>query len=151
MRKFEVVKDECRKFKGEEIILPKRGTKGSAAYDFYTPCDIVIPANGRTGIISTDVKAKMEDDEVLLLFVRSSIGIKRGIVLSNGTGVIDSSYYSSESNDGNIGVALLNTTNEEVVINKGERIMQGMFVKYLITEDDKAEGERVGGFGSSGR
>lgn len=151
MRKFEIVKDEFRKFKDEEIILPRRGTKDSAAYDFYTPCDIVIPTNGRTGIIATDVKAKMESDEVLLLFVRSSIGIKKGIVLSNGTGVIDSSYYGNESNDGNIGVSLLNTTNEDVVIEKGDRIMQGMFVKYLITEDDNATEERTGGFGSSGK
>lgn len=151
MRKFEIVKDEFRKFKDEEIILPRRGTKDSAAYDFYTPCDIVIPANGRTGIIATDVKAKMESDEVLLLFVRSSIGIKKGIVLSNGTGVIDSSYYGNESNDGNIGVSLLNTTNEDVVIEKGDRIMQGMFVKYLTTEDDNATEERTGGFGSSGK
>lgn len=151
MRKFEIVKDEFRKFKDEEIILPRRGTKDSAAYDFYTPCDIVIPANGRTGIIATDVKAKMESDEVLLLFVRSSIGIKKGIVLSNGTGVIDSSYYGNESNDGNIGISLLNTTDNDVIIEKGDRIMQGMFVKYLTTEDDNATEERTGGFGSSGK
>lgn len=151
MRKFEVVKDEFRKFKGENIILPKRGTKDSAAYDFYTCCDIIIPANSRTEIIATDIKAKMESDEVLLLFVRSSIGIKKGIVLSNGTGVIDSSYYGNESNDGNIGVSLLNTTNEDIKINKGDRIMQGMFVKYLITDDDNVTEERKGGFGSTNK
>lgn len=151
MRKFEIVKNEYRKFKDEEITIPKRGTVGSAAYDFYTPCDIVIPAKGRTGIIATDIKAKMEEDEVLLLFVRSSIGIKKGIVLSNGTGVIDSSYYSNPDNDGNIGVSLLNTTDEEVIIKKGDRIMQGMFVKYLITEDDNATEERKSGFGSTGK
>ena len=151
MRKFEVVKDECRKFKDEEIILPKRGTKGSAAYDFYSCCDITIPANGRTEIIATDIKAQMEEDEVLLLFVRSSVGIKRGIVLSNGTGIIDSSYYQNPDNDGNIGVSLLNTTNEEITIKKGERIMQGLFVKYLITNDDNTTAERKSGFGSTGK
>lgn len=150
MRKFEKVKDEFRKFKEEEIIMPRRGTIGSAAYDFHTPCDIVVPANGKTGIIATDVKAQMEDDEVLLLFVRSSVGIKKGIVLSNGTGVIDSSYFSNLDNDGNIGVSLLNTTDKEVVIKKGERIMQGIFVKYLITEDDNTESKRIGGWGSTG-
>ena len=151
MRKFEVVKDECRKFKDEEIILPKRGTKGSAAYDFYACCDILIPANSRTGIIATDVKAQMEEDEVLLLFVRSSIGIKKGIVLSNGTGVIDSSYYNNIDNDGNIGISLLNTTNEDITIQKGDRVMQGMFVKYLITDNDNVTAERKGGFGSTNR
>ena len=150
-RKFEIVKDEFRKFKDEEIILPKRGTKGSAAYDFFTCCDIVVPAHKKTGIIPTDIKAQMEDDEVLLLFVRSSVGIKKGIVLSNGTGVIDSSYYNNIDNDGNIGISLLNTTNEEVIIKKGERVMQGMFVKYLITDDDNVKTERVGGFGSTNK
>ena len=98
-----------------------------------------------------DIKAQMEEDEVLLLFVRSSIGIKKGIVLSNGTGVIDSSYYSNPDNDGNIGVSLLNTTDEEEIIKKGERIMQGMFMKYLITDDDNTTEIRTGGYGSTGK
>lgn len=151
MRKFEIVKDECRKFKDEEIILPKRGTKGSAAYDFYTPCDIFIPARGKTAIIPTDIKAQMEEDEVLLLFIRSSIGIKKGIVLSNGTGVIDSSYFENPDNDGNIGISLLNTTDEDVIIEKNDRIMQGMFVKYLLTENDNTTNIRSGGYGSTGK
>ena len=143
MRKFEFV-ERVENLEGKK--LPERSTSASAGYDFYTCCDIVIPANSRTGIIATDVKAQMEDDEVLLLFVRSSIGIKKGIVLSNGTGVIDSSYYGNKSNDGNIGFSLLNTTNEDVIIKKGERIIQGMFVKYLTTEDDNITTERTGGF-----
>lgn len=56
------------------------------------------------------------------------------------------SYYSNPDNDGNIGIALLNTTNEEVVLKEGERIMQGMFVKYGLTEDDNVTAERKGGF-----
>ena len=71
MRQFQIVKNECRKFKDAEIILPKSGTKGSAAYDFYTPCDIFIPARGNTAIIPTDLKAQVEEDEVLLLSIRS--------------------------------------------------------------------------------
>ena len=93
----------------------------------------------------------MNPDEVLMLYVRSSIGIKKGIVLSNGTGIIDCSYFSNPGNDGNIGLALFNTSDKEVVLEAGERIAQGIFMKYLITDDDDVlNAQRVGGFGSSG-
>lgn len=88
LRGFEVVKDSMRKTKGE-IILPKRATKHSAGYDFYLPEDVTIPAHGTSKMIPTDVKAYMQENEVLMLYVRSSIGIKKGLVLSNGTGIID--------------------------------------------------------------
>lgn len=149
MRRFELVKDEFRKHVGVDIILPQRSTKHSAGYDFYLPCDVRILPYERTKIIATDVKAKMEEDEVLLLFVRSSIGIKKGLVLSNGTGVIDSDYYSNEDNDGNIGISLYNTTDETVYLKKGERVMQGVFVKYLSTDNDDTDTERNGGIGST--
>lgn len=149
IRGFEVVKDDMRKTQCE-IKLPTRATAHSAGYDFYLPCDVTIPPRCSSGIISTDVKAYMQEGEVLLLYVRSSIGIKKGLVLSNGTGVIDKDYYSNPDNDGNIGISLRNETDETVVLSKGERIMQGVFVNYLVADDDKATGERNGGFGSSG-
>ena len=94
----------------------------------------------------------MEQDEVLLLFVRSSIGIKRHLALANGTGVIDSSYYNNEGNEGNIICALYNYGNETQCIKQGERIMQGVFVKYLTVENDIVTGsQRKGGIGSSGK
>ena len=94
----------------------------------------------------------MEGDEVLLLFVRSSIGIKKGLVLSNGTGIIDSSYYNNPSNDGNIVLVLKNTTDKIVEIKQGERVIQVMFVKYLVADDDCVIHEnRIGGIGSSNR
>jgi dUTP pyrophosphatase len=94
----------------------------------------------------------MQENEVLMLYVRSSIGVKKGVVLSNGTGIIDSSYYSNPSNDGNIGISLFNTSNKEVHIKAGERIAQGVFIQYLVTDDDNVlNNERAGGFGSSGK
>ena len=148
-RGFEVVQDYMRKTTGD-IQLPTRGSEHSAGYDFYTPCNITIPPHGSTGIIPTDVKAYMQEDEVLLLFVRSSVGIKKNVTLKNGTGIIDSDYFSNPDNDGNIGVALVNHSNEEVFIPKGERIVQGVFVKYLVADNDKNGGARNGGFGSTG-
>lgn len=151
VRGFEIVSDEFRKHSDIDIQLPKRGDARSAGYDFYAPCDIIIKPNEKA-LIFSDIKAYMQEDEVLMLYVRSSIGIKKGLVLSNGTGVIDSSYYNNPSNDGNIGIALYNTTEKIVKIEKGERIIQGMFIKYLIVDNDETiHEERVGGIGSSNR
>lgn len=88
IRGFEIVRDDMRKTQ-REIKLPTRATAHSAGYDFYLPCDVKIEPHSSTSIIPTDVKAYMQEGEVLLLYVRSSIGIKRGLVLSNGTGVVD--------------------------------------------------------------
>ena len=88
IRGFEVVSDEFRKHKDVDIQLPTRGTKSSAGYDFYSTETIEIQPHSKVCVWS-DVKAYMQEGEVLLLYVRSSIGIKRGLRLSNGTGVID--------------------------------------------------------------
>lgn len=148
MRGFEIVKEEMRKTKGE-ITLPTRGSKISAGYDFYSPIDIILKPNEKTCIWS-DVKAYMQEGEVLLLFVRSSIGIKKGLALSNGTGVIDADYYSNSSNDGNIGIALYNYSDKIVEIKKGERICQGVFVPFLEADNGNTDKKRVGGIGSTG-
>ena len=116
-RFFEVVKDEHRKNEGE-IKLPIRGSKHSAGYDFYSPVDITIQPN-ESAMIWTDVKANMYWDNVLLLFVRSSMG-KHPVVIANGTGVVDADYYSNEDNDGNIGFRLLNLGNTPYEIKVGE-------------------------------
>jgi dUTP pyrophosphatase len=86
-----------------------------------------------------------------MLYVRSSIGVKKGLVLSNGTGIIDASYYSNPDNDGRIGISLFNTSNKEVQLLAGERIAQGVFIQYLEADEDSVlNKERTGGFGSSG-
>lgn len=147
-RGFVVVKDKYRTADGE-IKLPVRSDPRSAGYDFYSPVDIVIPPN-ESRLFFTDVKAYMEYDEVLMLYVRSSMG-KVHVVIANGTGIIDASYAGNPDNDGNIGFRLFNQGNEDYVIHRGDRIGQGVFMKYLITDDDNATGERTGGFGSSGK
>lgn len=150
-RGFEVVMHPFRKHPDIDIKLPTRSDNNSAGYDFYTPIDIVIEPHGRI-LVWTDVKAYMQDDEVLMLYIRSSIGVKKGVVLANGTGIIDASYYSNPDNDGRIGIALYNSTNEKVYISAGDRIAQGVFIKYLTVDDDTVVNKvRVGGFGSSGK
>lgn len=150
-RGFEIVKDEFRKHPNIEINEPKRGSKCSAGYDICTPIDIIIPPYGISDAIQTDIKAYMLEDEVLQILPRSSIGFKKGLMLINTVGIIDSDYYENPDNDGNIGFKLKNLTDKEVVIKAGERIMQGIFTKYLITDDDNANADRIGGIGSTNK
>ncbi|WP_101773558.1 dCTP deaminase/dUTPase family protein [Peptostreptococcus faecalis] len=151
MRKFEIVKDNKRKNKNTKIRLPKRGTNYSAGYDFCTPVDIEIEPYGTSELIFTDVKACMNKNEVLLLHIRSSLGIKQNLVLANTTGVIDSDYYENEDNDGNIGFKLRNLSDKTVRISAGERVFQGIFMNYLTVDDEEnLETARTSGFGSTG-
>ena len=146
MRKFALVKGAPADTK-----LPTRKTKGSAGYDFYLPCDVVLEPYGDSPIIQTGVKAYMPEDEVLLLFIRSSVGIVKNVVLSNNVGVIDSSYADNPDNEGNIGLKLHNNSPHTVEFKKGERIMQGVFVKYSVVIGDQATEDRKGGIGSTGK
>jgi len=131
-------------------IIPKRATKYSSCYDVYSPIDFTIKA-GENKIIKTGIRAYMGNDEVLKMYIRSSIGIKQGVILSNGTGVIDSDYYNNQENGGEIIIPIKNSSNRDYCCNKGDRIAQCMFQKYLITDKDNVEDKRIGGVGSSGK
>lgn len=128
--------------------LPTRSTKASAGYDFTVIEGATIEA-GKIHVFNTGIKSFMNEDEYLALHVRSSIGIKKGLILANVTGIIDSDYYNNPSNEGHIMIALLNTTDQPVTIGDGERVCQGIFNKYLITSDDQASESRIGGVGST--
>ena len=81
---------------------------------------------------------------------RSSWGFKKKISIPNSVGVIDSDYYGNADNDGNIAFAFTNHGSEPLQVNVGDKIGQGIFLPFLLTDDDKADGERVGGMGSTG-
>ena len=144
-RGFKVVKEDMRRTDGE-ITLPTRGTSKSMAYDFYSNANYKVYPN-KVAKIWTDVKVYMQPNEGLILNVRSSMGGK--FMLANSQGWIDSDYFSNESNDGNIGVFLLNISDEIQEIKKGDRIAQGMFINYLVADNGNTNNERVGGFGST--
>ena len=93
----------------------------------------------------------MQHDEVLECYIRSSLAIKHNITLSNSTGIVDADYFSNPDNDGNIGCFLVNHGDEDVHLEAGERVFQGIFKKYLTVDNDKANEERTGGFGSTGK
>lgn len=130
------------------VSIPKRTTSGSAGYDFICPYDIHL-APGGVAKIPTGIKAQMDKNVVLLMFVRSSIGINRRMAFPNGTAVIDSDYYGNPDNEGDIMLVLVNNNEYDVKVFAGERVAQGVFVNYLLTDNDASDGTRTGGIGST--
>ncbi len=158
MRKFEKISlDEFIKDTGltkqeyNEYSLPKRSTKYSAGYDFSLLFDLdILP--GETKKIPTGIKACMESDEVLMIFIRSSLGFKYNIRMCNQVGIIDSDYYNNQNNEGHIFVKIQNEGTERIHFNKGDNFVQGIFTKYLLTDDEEEiTKERNGGFGSTNK
>ena len=148
-RGFEVVKG----YEDKGINLPVRKTKHSAGYDIEAAEDIIIPMYKpgiKPTLIPTGLKAYCMEDECYLLLNRSS-GPKKGFLMANSVGLIDSDYYGNPDNDGHIMFAFFNIKDEDTQIKKGEAIGQAIFQKYLITDDDSAEGLRIGGFGSTNK
>jgi dUTP pyrophosphatase len=146
MRKFEVIKA----YQNQSINLPKRATKHSAGYDIESAETLTIEP-GEIKRVPTGLKVYMPGDEALFVYPRSSLGIKKGLITSNAVGVVDADYYDNPDNEGHLMVPILNFSKVAVTIEKGERIAQGIFQKFFLTEDDQANGKRTGGFGSSGK
>lgn len=161
MRKFEFVKrhNETRKVvdKNGDVIewkLPARSTAKSAGYDFFAQERVEIPPykiGDNPTMVKTGVKVLMPDDEYLMLVNRSSNPKKKKLVIPNSMGIVDADYYNNPDNDGEMMFAFYNLSNEPVVLEAGEKLGQGIFCKYGKTDDDVAEGERLGGFGSTGK
>lgn len=146
MRRFEIVTE----YKDKGVIIPKRATDSSAGYDLASIEEVIIEP-GEIRMIPTGLKVVMPKTEALFIFARSSLSIKKGLIMSNSVGVIDSDYYGNPDNEGHLMVSLINVRDTAVTVVKGERIAQGIFLKYEKTSDDETEGSiRLGGFGSSG-
>jgi dUTP pyrophosphatase len=146
IRGFEPVKHR----EGYGIRLPQRSTSQAAGYDFFAIEDITIPAK-EIRYVQTGVKAYMPKGEVLVVCNRSSNPKKKGLVLINGIGIVDSDYYNNEDNDGEIGFAFYNLLDYPITITRGERLGQGIFTSFHIADGDSATAIRKGGFGSTGR
>ena len=132
------------------IEIPKRGTKNSAGYDFYSLFDFVLKPN-EIKKIPTGIKATMNDDEVLFILVRSSMGFKYNVRLTNQVGIIESDYYNNQDNEGHMWVCLQNHGDKDFILNKGDAYVQGIFVKFLTTIDDDVDTTRTGGIGSTNK
>ncbi len=129
-------------------VIPTRATSKSAGYDFATVETVTINP-GEVVLVKTGIKAYMPDNEVLQLFVRSSLGFKRHLRLANSVGIIDADYYNNPDNEGHIMIPLHNFGSTTQTIEANERIAQGIFSRYYTTDDDQTQTARSGGFGST--
>ncbi len=133
----------------EKYLLPKRSTKNSAGYDFYAINDVTIMP-GESVKIPLGVKCCMNEDEVLMLFIRSSMGFKYNIRMCNQVGIIDSDYYDNTDNEGHIWIKIKNEGDQNFEIKRNDAICQGIFTRYLIVDDEEEIlNERIGGLGST--
>jgi len=146
MRAFEIIK----KYEMLQPIIPKRQTSGSAGYDLASIEEIIIEP-GEIKLIPTGLKVTMPHTEALFVFPRSSLAFKKGLMMSNSVGVIDSDYYNNKDNEGHIMIPLINIKQTSVSIQKGERVAQGIFMTFHKTTEDETENiHRLGGFGHTG-
>ena len=146
-RGFEV----CKGFEDKDINLPVRKTKHSAGYDVEAAEDIIIPKYKpgiKPTLIPTGLRAYCGEDECYLLLNRSS-GPKKGFLMANSVGLIDSDYYRNVDNDGHFYFAYFNCSDHDIEVKKGDVIGQVVFLNYLVVDNDNAKGERTGGFGST--
>lgn len=144
MRRFEIVSA----YINEGVNIPVRATSSSAGYDLESIENIVIKPR-EIVLVKTGLRIKMPANEVVLVYPRSSLAVKKGLMMSNSVGVIDSDYYNAK-NEGHVMIPLFNFTDQEVKIEKHERLAQAIFTTYFKTVDEKDSGVvRLGGFGSS--
>lgn len=143
IRGFEVIKGYC------DVTLPTRATRFSAGYDIASAIDITIVPNA-TVVIPTGIKAYMQGDEFLGLYIRSSMG-KMGLTMSTSVSVIDSDYFENQDNDGHIMILLRNDSSFPIDVAKGTRLVQGIFHTFGIVDSDNVNIQRTGGTGSSGK
>ena len=121
--------------------LPERSTKHAIAYDFFSPISFKLEPK-QTYMLKTGIKASFPEDVGLILNVRSSMG-KKHIMLANSSGWVECDYYNNPDNDGEIGFMFYNYGEDIWEVNAGDKIGQGMFIYYLIS-DDVVSHERVG-------
>lgn len=158
MRKFEkislnqFIKDtKLTQKEYESYSIPKRSTKYSAGYDFMALEEFTLNPN-EIKLIPTGIKADMNENEVLMLYIRSSLGFKYNIRMCNQTGIIDKDYYNNEDNEGHIFVKIQNEGSKPKTFKQGENIVQGIFLNYLTTDnEEEIENERKGGIGSTNK
>lgn len=143
------VKDDKELY--ESYNLPVRKTKISAGYDFESIYDFVLKPNEIIKL-PLGVKVCMNDDEVFMLYVRSSQGFKYNVRMCNQVGVIDSDYYNNIDNEGHMWIKIQNEGDKDYVVKKGDAICQGVFTKYLVVDNEvEMKAIRKGGLGSTNK
>ena len=134
----------------KEFPLPEYKTSGAAAFDLYTRENVVIPAQG-WGKAPSNIVLEIPSGMALMISARSSLAKNYpGLFLANGVGLIDSDYCGEQDE---ILISLYNFTNQDITINKGERLAQAFLVRFIRDsweEVEAMENKDRGGFGSTG-
>ena len=144
--------EKVAKYADVDFPMPERKTELSAGYDFCLPEEVTLEP-GKLQLVPTGVKAYMQPGEWLGMHIRSSMAVKKRLMLVNNVGIIDADYYNNPDNEGHIMLALLNIGENPVTLPKGERVAQGIFYNYLTADGDEkvSKAVRGGGFGSTGK
>ena len=144
--------EKVAKYADVDFPMPERKTELSAGYDFCLPEEVTLEP-GKLQLVPTGVKAYMQPGEWLGMHIRSSMAVKKRLMLVNNVGIIDADYYNNPDNEGHIMLALLNMGENPVTLPKGERVAQGIFYNYLTADGDEkvSKAVRGGGFGSTGK
>ena len=147
----EVIEQFIRQEIYPNIKLPKRATVGSAGYDFFFPFPRYALPYEESINIPTGIKCKMNFNWVLTEHVRSGMGFKHQITMSNTVGIIDADYYNNKNNEGHIFVKLVNRSldKKSIILERDTGYCQGIFLQYGLTVDDYTNETREGGFGST--
>ena len=142
--------EKVAKYMNVEFPMPERKTQFSAGYDISAAEEVVLEP-GKLVLVPTGVKAYMQTGEFLGLHIRSSMAVKKHLMLVNNVGIIDADYYNNPDNEGHIYFQMINLSPFDIQLHKGDIIGQGIIKPYLTIEDDNAFGERRGGFGSTSK
>ena len=163
--KVETIEQEDKVAIYYDIKLPQRATKGSAGYDIYSPFYFTLAPketikfplgirvrmdNNKSGFLGLGQNEDYSSNIVFMIYPRSSLGFKYKFQLDNNVGIIDQDYYNSD-NGGHIWAKFTNWGEKRLEIKKGDAICQGIFMKYLTTDDDNVTTTRNGGFGSTNK
>lgn len=146
----QLVRDKLDTLDIEALELPKRATVGSCGYDIHIPFDVTIAPN-ETIKIPTLLKCKIDDGWFLMIAPRSGLGFKYRCKLDNTIGIIDSDYFNNIDNEGHIWVKMTNEGTKDIVLKQNDAFCQGIFLPYGILGGDDADGQRIGGFGSTSK
>ena len=133
------------------LPLPEYQTKGAVAFDLYARVETTIPPFKPT-LIPLNIIVKVPSGYFFMLASRSSTPMKKGLMVSNGIGVIDQDY-SGDTDE--VMLLALNFTKKNVKVEKGERIAQGLLIKIAqvkkFVEVKKMDKKSRGGFGTTNR
>lgn len=147
---FEVAEDICIPAHTRQLLdMAKFSPQPIEAYTLEEMATLTKRTKAKPTLVSTGVKCYLEEGYYLELSVRSSTPLKYWLILANGVGIIDADYADNEDNEGEIFFQLINLSPFPIQLRKGDIIGQGIIKKYEVTDDDCADGERTGGFGST--